>query len=54
MNKIEAKKSYLKPSVTLVYVEAESMICTSVEPKTIQKQDFEDSGSEYKAENVEW
>lgn len=53
MNKIEAKKSYLKPSVTLVHIEAESMICTSVEPKTIVKEDFEDGG-EHKAENVEW
>lgn len=53
MNKIEAKKSYLKPSVALVHVEAMSMICTSVEPKTIVKEDFEDKG-EYKAENVEW
>ncbi|QUB82355.1 hypothetical protein [Prevotella jejuni] len=53
MNKIEAKKSYLKPSVALVHVEAMSMICTSVEPNTIVKEDFEDGG-EHKAENVEW
>lgn len=53
MNKIEAKKSYLKPSVTLVHVEAMSMICTSVESGQIQKKDFEDGG-EHKAEDVEW
>lgn len=53
MNKIEAKKSYLKPSVTLVHVEAGSMICNSVEPGQIQKKDFEDGG-EHKAEDVEW
>ncbi|ERT61284.1 hypothetical protein HMPREF1254_2149 [Prevotella sp. BV3P1] len=53
MNKIEAKKSYLKPSVTLLHVEAMSIICTSVEPGKIQKAGFEDEG-EFKAEDVEW
>lgn len=51
MNK--AKKSYLKPSVALVHVEAMSMFCTSVQPGQIQKEEFEDGG-EHKAENVEW
>lgn len=53
MNKIEAKKSYLKPSVTLLHVEAMSIICTSVEPVQIQKAEFE-YGGEYEAEDVEW
>lgn len=53
MNKIEAKKTYLKPSIAMVQIEAMSMICTSVTPGTFNKEDFKDGG-EHKAEDVEW